>query len=62
MTRERDPVPVLYWPLWMAILGAALVVFYGIRTPVWMVIRAIAWVSERPLFRGRDRSAPADAP
>jgi hypothetical protein len=45
------PIPVLYWPLWMGTLAAALVVFYAILTPVWMLIRAVAWVSERPLFR-----------
>jgi hypothetical protein len=57
MTREREPVPFLYWPLWLGILGLALVVFYGVLTPFWMLIRAVAWVSERPLFRGRDRPA-----
>jgi hypothetical protein len=35
----------------MLILSAALVVFYGILTPVWMAIRAVAWLSERPVFR-----------
>ena len=51
MTDSRKPVPFVYWPLWMALLGAALVVFYAILTPVWMVIRAVAWVSEHPRFR-----------
>ncbi len=53
MTREKPPVPVVYWPIWMGILGVALVVFYGILTPVWMAIRAGAWLSEHPLLRGR---------
>jgi hypothetical protein len=47
------PIPFLYWPLWSATLALALVVFYGILTPVWMAIRVVAWVSERPLFRRR---------
>ncbi len=51
MSGERAPIPVYYWALWMATLGVALVVFYGILTPVWMLIRFVAWVSERPPFR-----------
>ena len=47
------PIPRYYWPIWMAILAAALAVFYGILTPVWMLVRFVAWVSERPLFRRR---------
>jgi hypothetical protein len=50
---RRKPIPVVYWPLWMGTLGLALVVFYGILTPVWMLVRLVAWVSERPLFRRR---------
>jgi hypothetical protein len=53
VTRERKPIPPLYWPLWMLILAVALVVFYGILTPVWMAIRGVAWLSEHPLLRGR---------
>ena len=51
MTTARRPVPFRYWAIWMAILGAALVVFYGILTPFWMAVRAIAWVSEHPRLR-----------
>ena len=50
---RAKPVPVLYWPLWMATLAVALVLFYGILTPVWMLIRLVAWVSERRLFGRR---------
>jgi hypothetical protein len=53
VTRERKPIPPLYWPFWMLLLGLALVVFYGILTPVWMAIRGIAWISEHPVLRGR---------
>jgi hypothetical protein len=52
---RRKPVPVLYWPLWLGTLGLALVVFYGILTPVWMGVRLVAWASERPPFRRRRR-------
>ena len=53
---RRTPIPVFYWPLWIGTLGLALVVFYGILTPVWMGIRLVAWASERPPFRRRARS------
>lgn len=53
--RPKPPVPVYYWPIWMAILAAALVVFYAILTPVWMAIRGIAWLSEHGPFRGAAR-------
>ena len=53
MTASRKPIPLYVWAGWMAILAAALTVFYGILTPLWMVIRFIAWVSERPAFRRR---------
>jgi hypothetical protein len=56
MSAGRQPVPFYYWAIWMAILGVALVVFYGILTPFWMAIRAIAWVSEHPLLRRGDRA------
>ncbi len=49
------PIPLVYWLLWMATLALALVLFYAILTPVWMAIRAIAWVSEHPLLRGAGR-------
>ena len=51
----RTAIPARYWVLWMAILGLALVVFYGILTPFWMAVRAVAWLSEHPLLRGRER-------
>jgi hypothetical protein len=37
----------------MGTLAVALLFFYGILTPVWMLVRLAAWVSERPLFRRR---------
>jgi hypothetical protein len=49
----KRPIPAYYWPIWMAVLAAALVVFYGILTPVWMAIRGIAWLSEHPFLRRR---------
>jgi hypothetical protein len=37
----------------MATLALALIVFYGFLTPIWMLIRFVAWVSERRLFKPR---------
>ena len=54
----RKPVPPLYWALWIPLLGLALVVFYGILTPFWMLLRALAWVTEHPFLRRR--TAPSD--
>ncbi len=52
---RATPIPLVYWSLWMASLAVALVLFYAILTPVWMAIRALAWASEHPLFRGVGR-------
>ncbi len=49
----KGPVPLRYWALWWAILAAALVVFYVLLTPVWMGLRAAAWVAELRARRGR---------
>jgi hypothetical protein len=57
VTAVRKPIPLYYWVAWMAILGAALVVFYVFLTPLWMGIRAIAWLSERGSRLGRTRQA-----
>jgi hypothetical protein len=53
VTAVRRPIPLYYWALWMTTLGAALVVFYVFLTPLWMGIRALAWLSERGSRLGR---------
>lgn len=53
MRSNRKPVPIYYWPLWMVTLAAALIIFYGFLTPIWMLIRLVAWVSERRLLKPR---------
>jgi len=40
-------IPFYYWPLWMVLLALGLLVFYVFLTPVWMVVRLVAWLSER---------------
>jgi hypothetical protein len=49
---EKEPVPLRRWALWWAVLAPALVVFYVLLTPIWMGLRAAAWVAE---YRARRR-------
>ena len=43
---EKGRVPVRYWALWWTLLGAAVVVFYVLLTPIWIGLRALAWAAE----------------
>jgi len=54
--KPRPPIPAWRWASWFAALGAALVVFYVLLTPVWFSLRALAWAVE---FRARRRRPPA---
>jgi hypothetical protein len=49
---EKGSVPLRYWVLWWAALVVADVVFYVLLTPIWLGLRAAAWVAE---FRARRR-------
>jgi hypothetical protein len=49
---EKGTVPARYWVFWWTVLGAAVFVFYVLLTPVWLAIRAAAWVAE---FKARRR-------
>ena len=42
----KEPVPLRWWALWWVILAAALVVFYVLLVPIWMGLRAAAWLAE----------------
>jgi hypothetical protein len=50
--KPKPPVSPAQWALWWLILAVALLVFYVLLTPVWMGLRALAWVAE---FRARRR-------
>jgi hypothetical protein len=43
---EKGWVPARYWVIWMTFLAVAVVLFYVILTPVWLGLRAAAWVAE----------------
>ena len=45
--KPKPPVPLWRWATWWAILGVAIVVFYVLLTPVWLGIRAAAWLADR---------------
>ena len=53
---EKGWAPIRYWVLWWGLLGAAIVVFYVLLTPIWLGLRAAAWVAE---LRARLRSDQA---
>jgi hypothetical protein len=50
--RPKPRVPLWRWAAWWVILAAAVVVFYVLLTPLWMGLRAAAWVAD---FRARRR-------
>lgn len=52
MRNEKGSVPVRYWILWGTILVVADIVFYIVLTPIWLGLRAVAWLAE---FRARRR-------
>jgi len=52
VSRPRAQVPLWRWALWWLILVAALAIFYVVLTPVWMGLRALAWLAD---FRARRR-------
>lgn len=49
--RER-PISVWRWTLWYASLAGGMFIFYVVLTPLWLGLRAAAWLAE---FRARRR-------
>ena len=49
---DKGWVPLRYWSAWFFGLAVAVTVFYVILTPLWIGLRAAAWVAE---FRARPR-------
>ena len=52
MKNEKGSVPLRYWVLWWTILVIADVLFYVLLTPIWIGLRAVAWLAE---YRARRR-------
>ena len=57
--REKPPVPLRYWLLWWFLLAVGDLLFYVILTPIWLGLRALAWLAE---FRSRRRRPETPAP
>jgi hypothetical protein len=43
---DKGWAPLRYWVVWWSLLGAAMVVFYVLLTPIWLGLRVAAWVAE----------------
>ena len=50
--KPKPRVPLWRWALWWGALAVAMVIFYVLLTPLWMGLRALAWLAE---FRARRR-------
>jgi hypothetical protein len=44
--KPTPPVPWWRWAIWWTALGIADVIFYIVLTPIWMGLRALAWIAE----------------
>jgi hypothetical protein len=54
---EKGWVPARFWVLWWGALSIAIVLFYVVLTPIWLGLRAAAWVAElRARLNGRDQA------
>jgi hypothetical protein len=51
---RAKPVPLWRWAIWWALLGVAGLLFYFLLAPLWLGLRALAWIAE---FRARRRKA-----
>ena len=49
---EKGSVPLRYWVMWWTMIVVADVAFYVLLTPIWIGLRAVAWLAE---FRARRR-------
>ncbi len=42
----KPPVPWWRWAIWWLTLGVGIFLFYVLLTPVWIGLRALAWMAE----------------
>lgn len=49
---ERARIPLWRWAFWWVELVVGMFIFYVVLTPIWVGIRALAWLAE---FRARRR-------
>lgn len=51
---EKGWAPLRYWVVWWGLLAIAVPLFYVVMAPIWIGIRAAAWIAE---LRARTRAA-----
>lgn len=56
--KPKPPVSRRRWALWWACLFPAVIVFYVLAAPIWMGLRAAAWIAE---WRARREARSARA-
>src|SRR4029078_10709256 len=60
---EKGWAPLRYWAVWGTALAVAMVLFYVVLTPIWLGLRAAAWVGElRSPLRWRSPVAAGGVP
>lgn len=50
--KDKPGIPLWRWVFWGLELAVGMTLFYVVLTPIWIGIRALAWVAE---FRARRR-------
>jgi hypothetical protein len=56
---EKGWVPIRFWVVWWTSLAVAMALFYVVLTPIWLGLRAAAWVAE---LRSRARPSRVSDP
>lgn len=57
---QKPRIPLWRWAFWWIELAAGMFIFYVLLTPIWVGIRALAWLAE---FRARrSRNAAGQKP
>jgi hypothetical protein len=57
---RKGTVPLRYWALWWTGLVLADVIFYVLLTPIWIGLRAVAWLADQRTRTSRRSSPSAD--
>jgi lauroyl/myristoyl acyltransferase len=54
---DKGWAPLRYWVTWWTALGVGVVLFYVVLTPLWLGLRAAAWLADlrARLQRGSSR-------
>jgi hypothetical protein len=58
---ERATIPLWRWAFWWIELVVGMFIFYVVLTPIWVGIRALAWLAEFKARRNVAGEKPGDA-